>query len=125
MAQKLRVLARGAAMVFDLERHDAGVRRFVGRKHDTSMGYAYRDEFGNEKKSGGWPASHGPAHPDEVPYRAEYVQALKDGDLWPADEETARAAGVKFDPKFGGEHEPPQSASPASQSMKPSSPKEA
>ena len=103
--KKLRVLARGTAMVFDLERHDAGVRRFVGRKHDRTLGSATRDESGNEVRQGGWPPSHKPVEPDEVPFRAEYMLAVRDGDLWPADEESAALCGVKFDPKFGGEYD--------------------
>lgn len=114
MNRKLRVLARGTAMVFDYERHESGVRRFVGRKHDPSLGYAFKDDAGNLVKTGGWPPSHSPASPDSVPYRAEYLQALKDGDLWPADKETADYCGVPFDPTFGGEYD--HLAAPAPQS---------
>ena len=32
---------------------------------------------------------------------AEYVKACKDGDLYAADEATAKACGVSFDPTFG------------------------
>lgn len=103
--KKLRVLARGTAMVFDLERHEAGVRRFVGRKHDRTLGAAFRDETGAEMRQGGWPPSHHPDEADELPYRAEYVQAVKDGDLWAADTETAALCGVKFDADFGGEYD--------------------
>lgn len=39
-----------------------------------------------------------------VPDRAEYRRHLRDRDLWPADQETAAACGVPFDPTFGGEH---------------------
>jgi hypothetical protein len=102
---KLRVLARGLAMVPDLERLEAGVRRFVGRKIDPTLGYASRDENGNVVMSGGWPPSHQPGSPDEVPVRAEYVAHVKDNDLWPADEATAAACGVKFEPRFGGEYD--------------------
>lgn len=103
MSQKLNVLARGTAMVFDLERHEAGVRRFVGRKHDRTLGFPDKDINGNVFMSGGWPPSHGPAEPDAVPSRAEYVSAVRDGDLWAADEATAKHCGVKFDALFGGE----------------------
>lgn len=103
--KKLRVLARGTAMVFDYERHEAGVRRFVGRKHDPSLGAAFRDDSGVERRQGGWPPSHDPHSPDEVPYRAEYVQAVKCGDLWAADEESALLCGVKFDSTFDGEYD--------------------
>lgn len=83
----LLVLAKGTALVSHLEALDAGVRRFVGRKHDPSVGPA-----------GGF-VPH--AEAEEVADRAEYRQAVKEGDLWAADEETAAKCGVKFDPKFG------------------------
>jgi hypothetical protein len=91
--KKLRVRARGTAMVPNMEALDAGARRFIGRVFDPTLGPA-----------GGWPAS-----PDitEVPRRAEYLFAVRDGDLWAADEETAQFCGVKFDPSFGGEGEEP------------------
>lgn len=91
--KKIRVLARGAAMVCDYEALAAGSRRFIGRKHDPSLG-----------PNGGW-AALGEAQ--EVPAAGEsgveYVKAVKDRDLWPADEESAKHCGVKFDPEFGGE----------------------
>ena len=107
--KKMRVLARGTAMVFDLERHEAGVRRFVGRKHDRTLGSVFRERDAsgteNEHRQGGWPASHHPGQPDEVPYRAEYHFALRDGDLWAADKATADMCGVEFDPDFDGEYD--------------------
>ena len=110
--KKLRVLARGAAMVFDYERHDAGTRRFVGRRFDGSLGAVFVDESGAQQRQGGWPASHSPANPDEIPHRADYVRALRDGDLWPADAETAAFVGVAFDPTFGGDYPSPRPSSP-------------
>lgn len=92
--------ARGKAMVFDLEAHDQGIRKFIGRRHDRTLGFPEYDENGNKFMTGGWPATE---TPQEVPERAEYIQACRDGDLWPADEATARACGVKFDPTLGGE----------------------
>ena len=125
--KKLRVLAREGRMVFDLERHGAGIRRYVGRKHDRTLGAVFRemDEGGteNEYRQGGWPASHKPAEPDEMPDRVEYRNALRDGDLWPADKETADLVGIPFDPKFGGEYDaaPASSASPALVKLSPKS----
>jgi hypothetical protein len=99
--EKLRFRARGTAMVQHYERLDAGINAFVGRK------------FGQVKDQ---PGRHGfiPSNEtDEVPYRAEYVKACADGDLYPADEETAKACNhyakahglpcVKFDATFGAE----------------------
>lgn len=109
VGKKLRVLARGDRTVFDLERHEAGIRRYVGRKHDRTLGVVFteRDAGGtdNQHRQGGWPASHKPAEPDELPYRAEYLFAIRDGDLWAADKETADICGVAFDPTFGGEYD--------------------
>src|SRR5690348_7889985 len=106
--QMLKFLSRGNAMVFDLDLHDVGVRRFIGRRHDKTVGFAGKDENGNPTMSGGWPST---SKPQEVPARGEYMMACKDGDLWAADEATAKYCGVKFDPKFGGEHDWP--AAPA------------
>lgn len=86
----LKVLARGSALVprFDAD-DNAKTRRFTGRTFDPSIGVA-----------GGWPAK---SEPEEVPALAEFMFAVRDGDLWAADEATAAACGVKFDPKFGAE----------------------
>lgn len=87
MSSKLRFRARGTALVQDFERLEAGIKAFVGRKwlevEPGVWGFAPKSED------------------DEVPYRAEYVRACAEGDLWPADAETAKACGVKFDPHFG------------------------
>ena len=112
----LRVLARetarGPAMVFDLESHENGVRRYVGRKHDRTLGASFVDDAGNAQKQGGWPPSHTPANPDVVPYRAEYGNAVRDGSLWAADEETAAHCGVVFDPTFGGDYDHVRATAP-------------
>lgn len=78
----MKVFANGSAMVSDLQALAAGARRYIGRSYDSGLGLA-----------GGWPAL---MKPQEVPAIAEYVQALKDGDLLPADEETAKLCGVKL-----------------------------
>lgn len=79
----LRVRPRGDALVQDHERLSAGVNAFIGRRM-------------SELEE---PGTYGfvPTGEDaEVPYRAEYVKALKDGDLLPADDATAKAAGLSF-----------------------------
>lgn len=83
--KKLRVRAVDGACVSDFERLEAPINpanRFIGRVFkETSpghYGFVPTDEV------------------EEVPARAEYIKALRDGDLLPADEETARAAGLKF-----------------------------
>lgn len=81
----LRVRVRGDALVQDYERQAAGVNAFVGRKFA-------------ELEPGRW--GFVPTGDDaEVPFRAEYVKALKDGDLLPADEASAKAAGLTFTPR--------------------------
>lgn len=91
----LIVLAKDSASVPHLEAIDAGVRRFVGRKHDMSVG-----------TTGGFVPR---PEPEEVADRAEYRQAIKEGDLWAADAATAALCGVKFDPHFG---DPPVASKP-------------
>lgn len=83
----LRFKARGTALVPNFEYELAGIRAFIGREKvevaPGQLGFAPLKEA------------------VEVPCRAEYMKACKDGDLWAADEATAKACGVKFDPSFG------------------------
>lgn len=85
--KKLRFRARGEALVQNFERLDAGIKSFVGRKYVEALpgqwGFRPTDED------------------EEVAYGSEYVRACKEESLWAADEETAKACGVKFDPHFG------------------------
>lgn len=81
----LHVLPAGKALVPDYEALDGGVLRFVGRRHDASIG-----------KNGGWVPVEGSV---TVPNRAEYLQELRSGALIAADESTAKAAGVLFKTK--------------------------
>lgn len=81
--KKLRFHARGDALVQDFDAMEAGIKRFLGRKYQ-------------EVEPGVWGfAPTGEAA--EVPYRAEYVKACKEGDLFAADKETAKACGVCFE----------------------------
>lgn len=84
MADSLLVRAVGATLVVNYEALESGARRFIGRTFLASAG-----------PNGGWPAS---AEPAKVPATAEYLKALRDGSLAPADEATAQRAGVKWDP---------------------------
>ncbi len=83
----LRFRARGTALVQNYEAMEARIKRFIGRRYlevePGVFGFVPTGET------------------DEVKYGAEYVRACKDGDLWPADLETAQACGVSFDPLFG------------------------
>lgn len=92
MPATLLVLARGTAMVPDfaaIERPNP-LRRFLGRTYrQVAPG-----QWGFEPK----------AEAEAVEASADVIKALRDGDLWPADKATADAAGVEFDPKFGGEY---------------------
>ena len=104
--ETLRVRRKGTAMVPDYEAHER-VRQFHGWKHDPNAGEEFREHAtGIVKKQGAW-VGHDEAR--EVPMRAEYLRHLREGDLWPADQATAQAAGVPFDPHFG---EPAPAAAP-------------
>lgn len=85
--KKLRFRARGESLVQNFERLEAGIKSFLGRKFE-------------EVEPGVW-GFVPTGKEEEVPYRAEYVKACKDGDLYPADKATADACGVAFDPLFG------------------------
>lgn len=84
---RARVTERGPALVQDFERLELGIKRFLGWRLVSNADGTRAFEETSEVA--------------EVPYRAEYVFACREGDLWPADLETARACGVPFDPKFG------------------------
>jgi hypothetical protein len=80
-----------------------GVRAYVGFVFDRDLAEPGVSE-------GGWRPT---VEPQEIPATGEYLQHLAHGDLWPANEETAKAANsfartqqlpeVKFDPTYGGE----------------------
>jgi len=86
--------------------------RFVGRTADNSVGHA--DQCA-------WPAmpegetiylddgAAGLMHFKR--YKTEVLAEC----LWAGDEATAKAMGVKFDPKFGGEYAEPKSTAKTSQ----------
>lgn len=81
----LRVRARGDASVPNFERLEQGVNCFIGRDFKELE-----------------PGKHAfvpNGETVEVPSRAEYIKALRDGDLEPADQETAEAAGLKLAPR--------------------------
>ncbi len=85
----MRFAARGTACVPDPHGSDATPqrRRMVGRKHE-------------QISPGQW-AWVPLAKPDELGYHHDLIKAVRDGDLWAADEATAAACGVLFDSKFG------------------------
>ena len=89
----LRFRARGTALVQHFERLDAGIKSFVGRRFTRVGGPT-------PAPTDRWSFSP-TGEAEEVAYRAEYVKACKDGDLWAADKATADACGVSFDPTFG------------------------
>ena len=108
----LRVLHRGTAMVMDYRAlKDTQTRRHVGLRFDPTLGP--EDDFFNPRTGETQRGHHGgfvkmvdePVEiPSDDPHYAEYVRHLRDGDLWAADPETAAAAGIAFEPDFGGEH---------------------
>lgn len=96
MKLKLKVLPVGKALVPDYEAFADGVLRFIGRKHDASIGLEVEFLEGKnkvKKKSGGWVPCEEPV---VVPFRKEYLDELKAGTLLPADKETADLAGISF-----------------------------
>lgn len=99
--KKLRFYARGTSMVCDIDALARGIRRFVGRRFDPSIGDAFKDPTtGEVKHVGGFVPTQ---EPQEVPDHAEYKRECQAGCLWPADAETAALCGVEFDPTFGAE----------------------
>jgi hypothetical protein len=101
MPKTLRFRARGEALVTHFERLDANIKSFVGRKFVRLGGpIPGPDDRFAFKPTG---------EVEEVLDRAEYRKACSDGDLWAADQETADACGVRFDPSFGA----PPPAAPA------------
>lgn len=120
MADVLRVLPRGKAMVPDYDVHHQ-IRRYHGWKHDPTLGGTEEviDEKTGKKtgatvKAGAFVRIAAQTQDDviELPKRREYLEAVAMGDFWPADEETAGAAApfargrppLEFDPEFGNEH---------------------
>lgn len=94
----LKVKPSGGFLVPDYEAMDQGVLRYIGRRHDPSIGYDLPKKdpktgkmINTGEKTGGWVPQEEPV---TVPYRVEYLQELRAGALLPADEETARLAGV-------------------------------
>ena len=105
----LRVRRKGTAMVPHYETHPQ-VRRFHGWKFDPTLGEEFEHpETKSMVRAGGFGS-----HDDviEVPDTVEYRRHLRDGDLWPADQDTAQAAGVPFDPSFGQPATAPSEARP-------------
>ena len=80
--KKLRFFAQGTALVQNFARLEANIKSFVGRKYE-------------EVEPGVWGFSP-TGEAETVDYRWEYVKAARDGELLPADAETAKLCGVPF-----------------------------
>lgn len=90
----LSVRAAHSAMCPDFEALEDGVMRYIGRRFDSEIGHDRpRGKGDSPARKGGWVPTDQPV---TVPFRAEYLQELRAGALLPADEETARLAGVPF-----------------------------
>lgn len=106
----LRVLHRGVALVQDYSALMGlpGINRKIGAVFDKDLGPEII-EAGTPtgRRHGGFVklVDEPTVIPAEDPYYSEYVRHLRDGDLWAYDQATADAAGVAFEPDFGGEHE--------------------
>lgn len=102
----LKVRARANRMVVDHEALAAGARRFVGRlyepEHEARTPKALEaitKPVRIDEPTAYDHRPHWPRHPDgvvEKPARAEYLLAVRRGDLLAADEATAKACGVKL-----------------------------
>lgn len=119
--KRLRFLSRGTALVPNYESAKSGVRRFHGWKHHTEIGIdapvveddgrpetdAKGKPTGRTVRLGGFVKQLGQVTAVGIhsEFAGEYIRHLRDGDLWAADEFTARTARVKFDASFGGEHD--------------------
>ena len=85
MAPKmLKVLPVGTALVQDVDALEGGRNAFVGRKWVPVP---------DEPERYGWAPTDEVA---EVPFRPEYLDALKTGGLEPADADTAKLCGVAW-----------------------------
>lgn len=80
--KNLKVTSAPGALVQNLAALSSNTPRYIGRTFDASEG-----------PHGGWKLSD---TPEEVPFCAEYLQAVREGDLIPADKSTAEMCGVKF-----------------------------
>jgi hypothetical protein len=105
MLTHLLVRARGTARVQDFDALDAGIHRYIGRRVDASACVTAED---HKPHHGNTPDFVHTGQTCRVTNRREVLMALRDGDLWAADEETAKAAfgpawRDHFDPNFGGE----------------------
>lgn len=89
---KLKVKLNSKAMVPDFRALAAGILRFVGRRHDPSIGEKDKDGV----PQGGWVPTD---EVIELDVCREYLDEIKSGALIPADEQTAWIAGVKFSKK--------------------------
>lgn len=114
---KLRMMAvggeNGGPMVPHYGAQQAGVRRYVGRRLDALQGTLFesreivRGPNGHpqlvsvQRRNAVFVPSDEPVFEiDETDSHAtEYIRHMRDGDLLPADAQTALHAGVKFDPK--------------------------
>lgn len=84
------VKAHGEALVPDYTALEHGVRRYIGRRHDATIGTDAEvfDPDRGEKvrfKTGGWVPTD---EPQEVPPLIEYARHIADGDLEAGDDET-------------------------------------
>lgn len=91
MPERLRFYCRQTALVEDVHaaNRDKPLRRMIGRRWQEVL-------------PGRW-AWVPTGEAQEVDYHADLVKACQEGDLWPADEATAKACGVPFSEAFDDE----------------------
>lgn len=101
--QPLRVYARSHAMVQDFERLEAGIKKFFGWK---LVQKAPPKDPTNPEDKGEW-AFDMTDEVVEVPNKPEYRKCCQEGSLRPADEATAKACGMPFEPIAAHDTEAP------------------
>lgn len=120
----IKVRARGNALVSDFKQLFNGVKKYVGWKHDPTLGVDVEimNEQGQKQKvrQGGFVRLEEDVELDvsDPEIALEYRKALAQKDLWPADEACAAFANaggfaekvggeaIKFDPHFGEKPKP-------------------
>ena len=79
MQKSLKVRASGTALIQNIAAMNAGISRYVGRTWNAALnGFVANEQA------------------ETVPFEVEYYNAIRNGDLLPADEETAKFCQVTF-----------------------------
>lgn len=84
-------------MVQDYRAMAGGVRRYLGMKHDPTLGKSFTDPLTNiTQNQGGWRTTGEVIELPMDEHAMEYVRLVHEGTLIPADAATAEYCGVKL-----------------------------